>query len=247
MSDVLGNALVKKPESRKFAIYIRHGETHSNKLVHGKTLSDDDEKKIKQECNPDLTDIGLEQGVVTADYLTNAIKESGFSKIILLVSEYDRAKKTAEPFINKLETLAKHDGISFSIKYDTEIIEYTPIHKVIPDELQRRGITHDPTISDFIQRVTRFNNNLKEQLQAIDSSTVVIIYGHSLFFSVLLTHQGTQELFSKIKWVAHELPNCSVSTVSYKPQSNIWSIHNTGSTSHLPSALTTGSHTLFGR
>lgn len=33
MSDVLGNALVKKPESRKFAIYVRHGETHSNKLV----------------------------------------------------------------------------------------------------------------------------------------------------------------------------------------------------------------------
>ena len=86
---------------------------------------------------------------------------------------------------------------------------------------------------NFISRVDML---IRELLSLRDINTVIIA-GHSLYFSMLITRIMTKQ--SNEHLVA-EFPNCSISSICIKD--NSFAVYNLGDVSHIPKDLQTGVH-----
>lgn len=216
------------PRLPKQIVYVRHGESVSNKIIHSNPggLTEEHKDMINSMSNPALTELGQKQAHDTGVHIVDKIIGMGYKKVVMLVSPYDRAIQTSMPFVNN----AKIRGLLLDIVNVDEMVEYTTP-------------TRDRDWKSFVDRVKKFNNTLKGLLNdEVDGDAIFVLFGHSLFFSTLLTYQGTQELFEDIPCIAHELPNCSLSVVEYvnrKPQ--YWAIYHTSDVGHL--FKPTGHHT----
>lgn len=223
-------------------ILVRHGESESNKIIHiNKTLTEDHEEQLSRFSNPNLTDLGFKQATQTGNYLHNILKNNN-KKINVWISPYDRTQQTAKPFLDIC--------LSQSMQLETNIVpdlyEYTSPKKQLGENLLKLGVGHDHSFDDFVKRVIQFNSKLKEKLFEMDEDQILIIFGHSLFFSILMEYQVVQESYSNIHDVTFELPNCSISTIGFNFEKNKWSIYNVATMSHLQSDYVTGTHTSIG-
>lgn len=225
-------------------VFVRHGESKHNQVLHeNEILTDEHHKKMASMSNSNLTDKGKAQAQETAKHLYQKSKKMGYKKFVVWISPFARTVETAAPFVDLINS---DDEVTKEIKYVTELYEHTDIDKIIDPELSDIGIKHDLTQEDFIKRVIDFNEIFKAKLETLDNQTLVIIFGHSHFLSILLTYLNTHNEFKDIKQSSLALPNCSISTLRYKAKkSELWTIYHISSISHLPDELKTGHHTLF--
>lgn len=239
-------------------IYVRHGETVSNKYLHSGESSHHSRKSsggdfvrnpagsrfdprgdLLDLADPKLTEVGKEQAEEVGNHFQNILPQTHYENLLLLVSPYQRTIDTSLPTYISL----KRD---YFIDYRIldELYEYTPPQKNIPSKF---NFENDKDFSSFVNRVREFNIQLKDICETLSKNTLVIIFGHSLFFSVLLEIQSCQEEIVTIEKGSFHLPNCSLSVVVYDKSDSEgeWSILGVGSISHLSLEIRTGTHNLF--
>lgn len=125
---------------------------------------------------------------------------------------------------------------------------------------------NEPLIQEF-NRPTKHNTNAKfkihrdwksftddvvefvdmiEHMASCDS-TPIVIFGHSLFLSAMLSNIGSNRTMvpNDISQLIFKSPNCSITTFNYSQGS--WKIYNVNSVAHLPSELITGTECSFGK
>jgi broad specificity phosphatase PhoE len=198
-------------------IYVRHGTSLNN--------------VVQQQVNPildsPLTEKGMEQATITATYLFKHIQDTKPNIITIIVSPYSRTRDTAKALIR----LLVDNNIDYDLKTIMDCREYTPVHKIISDELSDY-ITHDADWPSFINRVIRFNDALKKETAA---DKLVIVFSHGLLISSLLSYQATQETYKGYThYIAFDLKNCSLTFVDYlHKDKDMWRIHCVGNTDHL--------------
>lgn len=230
-------------------IYVRHGESQLNKFFCGNNSERGNATSIRSIADPCLTDLGKIQAEMVGDHLVNKTLEKQinglkFSKVLVMVSPYDRAMNTSMPYLTKI---LEREDVELDVRILPDLCELTLPHKILNDDLKNKGIIHDNSWKSFVSRVKLFNKRLKSIIETQDSDKVLtIIFGHSLFFSVLLSIQGSQELFNgELSQIAFELPNCSISSVGYSKIKKIWAIYHVASITHLSRDVITGNHVTF--
>lgn len=218
-------------------IYIRHGESMSNQFLHtGGNPSD-----YPQIADPALTELGKIQSELTAQYLSTKYRVIGevFSmKLEVMVAPYQRTLDTMKPFVASVGVGVDSDS-NLKITIDDDLREYTSPKKSIPDKFT---FDHDADFSSFVKRVSHWKNKFTEYLSTC-SSDVILIFGHSQFFSVLLALQAgvPLEALSGERTIFH-LPNCSISVVRFDDNSKEWEILGVASVGHLPCEYRSGTH-----
>lgn len=220
-------------------LYVRHAESTANvakeKVNSGiATLEDIYHSNI---LDPDLTDTGLKQANELSQHLYNLILQKGYSNVKVIVSPFIRTMKTSQAFLNKLQ----ENNINHSVTKLVEIVEYIGDHKEITPELQKMGIKYD-NWEKFVARVKSFNTYLKNEISKKEHD-ITIIFGHGLFFSVLLSYQAVQENIDAFH-TCFDLANCSISSITYTSSETKrpWKIHGIGSVRHLPDDLIYDKH-----
>lgn len=191
-------------------IYIRHGESESNQMINEvlknkKTLSIEQENQIKTNSNPNLTILGNMQAIATARYLSKILEN--YKTIQIWTSPYKRAQQTAHSLIE----------LNNDIKLEiiTELYEYTKHVKQF-DELSKLNIIKDDNWNKFTERVLNFNNKLKQKLLNMNENEILLVFGHSVFLSVLMSYQISQEKDNSIDTTIFHLPNCCINTLEFK-------------------------------
>lgn len=198
-------------------IYVRHGISLNNAT----------QQPVNQVLDSPLTEKGIEQATITAAHLLGYIQNTKPNIITIIVSPYSRTRDTAKALIR----LLADNNIDYDLKTIIDSREYTPIHKIIPDELSDY-ITHDMDWCSFINRVIRFNDVLKKEAQP---DKLIIAFSHGLLLSSLLSYQATQETHrGYTHHIAFDLKNCSLTCVDYLHQDkDMWRIHCVGNVDHL--------------
>lgn len=100
--------------------------------------------------------------------------------------------------------------------------------KPILNEWRRNGVE---TLSEAIHRRV---NMLMKELRELRNIEYIVIAGHSVFFSLLIS-----SIFDNDKIIV-EFPNCSLSSLCL--ENDIFSIYNIGDVSHIPEKIRTGVH-----
>lgn len=126
------------------------------------------------------------------------------------------------------------------VTYKDDMYEYTHPEKIIEDDM---GIKHDETWQHFILRVVNCANQLEEEVKKYDDKTVFILFGHSLYFSILMSYIVTKDNIDNID-NCFELPNCSINSIVYREDKKKWRICHTSSIAHL-GQYATGYHNSF--
>ena len=234
-------------------LYVRHGESEANKMLSELKKSFDKNNKdeldfIKTMINAKLTDLGEEQSIKTCIKLFDDMQYGqykNYKNICILVSPYIRTQQTA----SKLLTLLDENNVSHNLMELVNIREYTGQHKIIPQNMKDKGVTHDLDWKAFVNRVKNFNDQLKELITS-DGYDLVIVFSHGLFLSVLLGIQCVQEAYIGEQPISFELNNCSISELVFlntnnddnnnesnenidKIEGKIWQINKVGDISHI--------------
>lgn len=223
-----------------FVIYVRHAESEANTIIHenkkkGKTsLSASQEIIFHSFADPKITSTGIEQSKTTAKYLFDQLRKMNKTNITVFLSPMRRAQETGKYFIECFK------DTQITVKVLNELQEYTSTD-VIFDEQHAHLIKHESK-EQFYHQVMKFNDLLHEELKTHTPEHALIIFGHSLFFSSLLSYHIQHEK-NKITDVSSlQLPNCSISCESYNPKDKTWKTFMIGHTSHLPKEIMTGTH-----
>jgi broad specificity phosphatase PhoE len=230
-------------------VYVRHAESESNVVIHRKAdrlaeLSASESDELHSYADPRITEVGASAAVVTAKHLFEKLALMGRTKITVWVSPYRRAVETAQPFID----LLNKNNIAFqsSVRYDLQ--EYTTPKKPLSDEMIASGFVVDLNEKSFINRVIAFNElHLKYEMASQTrghESSALIIFGHSLFFSCLLSHHIHHEKITFDTFPSLQLPNCSISCETMC-DGVLWKTFMIGGTGHLPNTLVTGNHVML--
>ena len=214
-------------------VFVRHAESINNKGLHdnphlANPQNEDERQKLQrltQMWDPCLTERGLCDAKTTAKYLAEICKAENSTPIVW-TSPLGRAQETALPFLNSGVYVKEHRTIP-------ELQEYTTPNKNPPE-----GYICDQDWDQFCERV----KELIPLIKNVPYEQTVIIFGHSLVFSILLSYIAANEQFPKLEQNVIHLPNCSVTTVGYRESK--WEIYNVASTVHL--SKPTGVHVLFG-
>jgi len=232
----------------KLVIYVRHAESESNAVIHNsrknnrKKLTDSQEDKINSYHDPNITPHGIKQSEQTAYNLLSTLKIMNKKKINIWMSPFQRAQDTAKYFIDS----CNKEELSVKVSVMLELQEYTSSKKPITDEQLKSGIIIHDTMEMFIDQIMKFNDTLKKELIDQDDDSILIIFGHSMFFSTLMSYHIIHELYKPIEIPSLRLPNCSISCEAYFPDKLKWKSYVVASTSHLPKELVTGNHVPFG-
>lgn len=205
-------------------IFIRHGESQSNKFLHDNHSNAD--TLINSIGDPELTDIGLLQAQSTSLFLRKKIESK---EVRVYTSGFKRAQQTASAY---------SDNITVRVGLN----EYTHPKKSLTEEDIRRGLYHHVDWSHFTDVVRRECVYFTEQADAADGP--IIIFGHSLWISTAIEYLSTGLLPPTIGDLSFELPNCSISVA--QKDGKKWRIFQVGSVAHLPSDIITGCHTNLG-
>lgn len=225
-------------------VYIRHAESESNLILHTNknNLTSSQEKSLDSYHDPDITELGIKQSICTAQYLLNKIKEMNKTKINIWMSPFQRAQDTAMYFID----LCYKEQINISFKTLIELQEYTSPNKVLSDNQIKQNLIIHKTKEIFIDQVIKFNDILKIKLKEQTNNDILIIFGHSLFFSNLLAYHVNHEQFRPINLGSIRVPNCAISCESYDFDTLKWSTYVMSNVTHLPKELVTGEEVPFG-
>jgi len=216
-------------------IFVRHGESETNIFLH--KGHPNAEEEIHKNGDPDLTAMGLAQAANTSAHLQQVLATMEMPRIRVMQSVFTRALQTGHPFTREYPNI---DSVTDSV----DLLEYTPAKKALTDVHLDRGICHD-TWETFRDRVVTFyDTHMVSGTRQVDAP--VVIFGHSVFISCLLTYVGTQgTFFPDSDQLAIRLPNCSISTVAWSNDREQWVIDAVGSIAHLTSELVTGTHNDF--
>jgi len=90
----------------------------------------------------------------------------------------------------------------------------------------------------------QFNGLLLNELKNQTDDHILIIFGHSLFFSSIISYHIQHEKNKITDFSSLQLPNCSISCESYNFTENKWKTYMVSNISHLPKNIITGSHVL---
>jgi broad specificity phosphatase PhoE len=182
--------------------FIRHAESMSNE-TQGHTPSWQTLKVTKcTEKNPDITDLGKDQAHRVSDYL---FKKISLNNCTMYHSHLTRTKNTALGIYDNKESWIERN----------DLYEWIPSIESI-DRIQ--------------ERIDKFLRFLREKHQT-DSNPVIVV-GHSMFLSAMLTIMVSGE-FEKLTF---ELPNCSITSVEMTDDH--WAIYQVGKTDHLMECAT---------
>jgi len=204
-------------------IFIRHGESTSNKILHERLDSDTNEdidRKIQAIKNPLLTDLGHTQAKCVSKYLMELLKRTNVKNCRVCASTYQRTIQTADP-------LAKELDIPINIIEGSH--EYTPIIKSV------EGYPVDESFESFKIRVHRCLNNLKDQLLENPSSPL-IVFGHSLVISYIISSLNREyEDMGHFNGdhLTFQIPNASITTIKYHNGKEKWIASNVSNMFHL--------------
>jgi broad specificity phosphatase PhoE len=229
-------------------VYVRHAESDANLIIHTsksqrKLLTASQEDKLNSYHDPDITPTGVKQAEHTAIYLLGKIKQMNKKTVDIYVSPFKRAQDTAKPFI---DYCVSDGGVAVNVSTINDLQEYTPTNKILTDEQRKIGMIFHEIYDAFIDRVMSFNEALKQELQKQDDDRILIIFGHSLFFSALMTYHIGHEKIRPTEISSLQMPNCSISCESYRPESLQWRTLVVSNVSHLPGEIATGTHVPFG-
>lgn len=200
-------------------VFVRHGDSDVNKFIHDNKNDSNLTSKINTMYDPELTDIGVKQAAVTAKFINDKLIKQN-KKFSVLTSPYIRAVNTAKPLLD-----LKNTNI---IDYYMSglLLEYTR-----PEIAPIGAISHH-TWKEFTDKIVEFVNYI-ENFKPVDSETL-IIYGHSLFISVLLGYIGSNKKFIPTNNdIIFSIPNCSLSVFNFDRIKKKWSIFKISSTEHL--------------
>jgi broad specificity phosphatase PhoE len=226
-------------------VYVRHAESESNLILHNnkdKNLSSSQEKNLNSYHDPDITELGIKQSICTAQYILNKIKEMNKTKINVWMSPFQRAQDTAMYFID----LCYKENIEINFKIIVELQEYTSPKKVLSEQQTKQGLIIHDTKEIFIDKVIKFNDTLKTELKEHTKSDILIVFGHSLFFSNLFSYHINHEQFRPNERGSIRLPNCSISCESYNFDTLKWNTYVLSNIAHLPKEYVTGEDVPFG-
>lgn len=238
---------------KKIVVYVRHAESEANVIIHKekdklKKLSDDQDELINSYIDPNITSLGEQQALYTAKYLIERIRLMNKTNITVWISPFRRTQETAKYFIN----LCIENNITYKVQIIPELQEYTTNKKPVSEILIDNGIVIHKSFSEFVSQVIIFNNILKNELRKQDQNTIHILFGHSLFFSVLMSYHIIHEQVFPKNISSLQLPNCSIScealNETYNNSDNnesAWLTFVVGSISHLPNNIVTGNHIPF--
>lgn len=215
-------------------VFVRHGESEANIYLHNN--DEDADNKINKLGDPELSKLGFMQSEETCKSIMKHLIESGSPKVTILVSKFTRARQTSEYFIDN------YVG-EMNVVYTPDLLEYTPLKKQLSQLHLDSGLYHDNTWDDFKNRVVTFCDKYVTQVP----TEPIIVFGHSLFFSCLMSYISSHKKFIPDK---HELtfrfPNCSISSVCWDLDRERWVIDFVASIAHLSSNIVTGTHVPFG-
>ena len=236
----------------KLVIYVRHAESYANKIIHDnkkqhEPLNQSQKNLINSLVDPDITEIGIKQAKCTASHLINNIKKLNRNKITVLVSPFKRTQHTCTYFIELLDG----SEICYDAKIIEELREYSPPKMSSSTALTvpevPRDILVQESVNRFMDQVLEFNEMLKKEFESCDT---IIIFGHSLFFSTLISYHVTHELYRPTDIPTFQLPNCSISCEGYNIFNELnnkktWKTYMVSSISHLGKDIVTGNHVPF--
>jgi hypothetical protein len=172
----------------------------------------------------------------------NRINTMGKTKITIWISPFKRTEETANRFID----LCSKYYIDYDVKFFPELQEYTTNKKPMSDKQKNVGLIIHDSLDIFLNKVIQFNDMLKIELKEQTKDNVLVIFGHSVFFSSLLSYHVTHEKHMPNNISSIQLPNCSISCESFFSETNKWKTFIVGSIAHLPENVITGNHVPFG-
>ncbi len=226
-------------------VYVRHAESESNVILHDnkdKNLTEDQKTMLNSHNDPEITKKGIEQSLNTAICIANKLKEMNITTVDVWISPFQRAKRTAFYFME----LCCVENIKINPKTIVGLQEYTSPKKTISDEQKNVGMVIHDTKEIFIEQVIKFNDLLKTNLKEQQNGNILIIFGHSLFFSTLISYHVNHEQFKPNDIPSLQLPNCSISCENYDFDKLRWNTFVVGNITHLPKNVITGEHVPFG-
>lgn len=238
------NHNLKNLTTKPFAIYVRHAESEQNQIIH--QSKDQYIDTLKRMYDPELTVLGRHQAKITAEYLCRMLNiYYPKVKIECWGIPFRRVSQTIKPFFDNDKVY------NFSVINHYGLQEYTPESKKYPEEMcEATGIiSHHDSLDQYYDQIEKLSDSIKEFLtDESREQKILIIFGHSLTFSQLLTYQSNNEKHRSQEISRIHLPNCSISVVQYdqsKTKFGGWQVYQTGSVAHL-GAYATGIHTPFG-
>lgn len=200
----------------------------------------------------------MAQAHYTADHLyEHCVQSAQFESIAVLTSIQRRVTTLTDLFIGKCD--GDQDAPVSSLRESTAIgVDDFPriVTKRCPEMYEYRRpakgnltvdgvVLHtDENFGQFVARVRKWKTEVLEPEML--KHDLVILFGHSLFFSLLMhlcTSLPSIESFDIecAEELSFHFPNCSISQMVYN--GTRWSVLCQGDVAHLPSALRTGTHT----
>jgi broad specificity phosphatase PhoE len=215
----------------KTIIFIRHGESQSNKLIHDGV--ENASELIPKIGNPQLTNLGKEQSEATGNALVKYLKEINSPMVSVFISPFARTQQTAQPFLEKYSNRDK--------KISTELMEYTQCESKMGDVRLSCGdenVDFDETWENFQDRIMKFLNFVAD----VKDSDYLVVFGHSLFISCVISYISSG-VIPEEENLSFRFPNCSISTI--REAKYRWKIEHVASIAHLSKNLITGTNNPF--
>ena len=211
-------------------IMVRHGESVANK----------DLRFSGEYADPQLTELGHIQAKITAKYLVRCFEGTTSNKIIVWTSPFLRTIQTAEPFIKLAGNMVR------KVESIQLLQEYTTSNNSLTPHLRKDFCIQHKQWSDFTNQLFLLNELLRETYYNLKEDETLIIFGHSLVISTLLTYyiSGERVMNTCIDDTSIQIPNCAITCLKPREETS-WLILATGSISHLPAKFVTGSRTPF--
>lgn len=205
-------------------IFVRHGESQANAHQHADRNDPDLQQKMDAHGDPGLTETGVKQADVTAYYLAEKLTGS----MLVLVSFMKRAYRTAEMFLRRCEP---------RVQYLSMLNEYTRPSKKLTAEHRGAGIYHHDSWDEFTAQVAAFVDMIEQRVE----EETVVVFGHSLFLSVLVSYVASNKRFIPEKdQCVFRFPNASITTFVYEENTKRWRVLHTASTAHMDDSIKTG-------
>jgi broad specificity phosphatase PhoE len=215
-------------------IFVRHGESESNVFIHADPNDAMLSQKICAIGDPKLSNKGHLQANDVGEFL---VKKLDGKKVRVLTSLFTRTIQTSQPFCD-----AYKDNIELH-EHTKLLCEYTkPLHQLSNDH-KSQGLEHHHTWEEFTNQVEDCVDLLESLAQCSD--TPIVVFGHSLFLSVLVSYLGSSKtMVPEKQQLTFRFPNCSITTLCYSQGS--WKIFNVGSIAHIPVDHITGTECPYG-
>lgn len=194
-------------------ILIRHGESQNNVILHDNPTISREQFKLVKKDNPLLTSKGCVQAIRTGRFLNDSLIGKS---VDIYTSTLQRAIDTATYTIPQIE---RHIALDTLNEWDK----------------------HTETIEDVQERVEKFLDVLWNISSEEREDHVIVVFGHSLYFSLLLSRIISGKPSTNL---AIEFPNCSISNLRFDNAKQHIAVYQLCRTIHL-GKYATAVHTIY--